>query len=262
MVGADSGWTAGDIAGFIGAAAWIPHVGGWVYRHLAPPRVTVLTGPTAQIGFTWFGPILNLRLNFSCERRDVVINGLTIKLVSESGDQRILGWRGTIDTFSHLKDAAGTAVGSLERESDATAIKVTTNAAYESFFRFQELKFIEAKEPLLNDVLEHERFLRESGKHLSAEMMQSEQMHKLTVFHRDSFWWQAGTYIAVIEPTALSAIKVARNRFRFALTTVDVDALRSNADLIPKVYEHALKVDGVDDPTPSLRWRSPSIRMA
>jgi hypothetical protein len=254
-------WTAGEIAGFIGAAAWVPHVGRWLYAHLAKPRVTVLTGAVAEVGYTSFGPILNLRLNLSCDRRDVVINRIRIRLIHESGDQRIFGWQGTRETFSQLKDASGTAVGTFERDSEATAVKVTTHSVYESFFRFQELKFIETKEPLFNAVVEHESYLRASGQDAHDEILGSEPMHKLKAFHRDAFWWQGGTYTAQFEIDALSEITIVRKRYSFMLTTVDVDALRKNIDTIPESYEHALKkgTEGFDKAEPMWRWRNPTI---
>lgn len=235
------GWSAGEVAAYIGAAAWIPHVGRWLYTHVTKPRA-VLTGPTAEIGYTTYGPILNLRLNLSCERRDVLVNRISIRLQHQSGNHRVFVWRGTRETFSHLKDASGTAVGSFERDSEATAVKVTTNSVYDSFFRFQELKFIEAKEPLRVALMEHESFLNASGKSVPDELLRSEPMHRIISFDRDAFWWEAGTYELRFEIGALSEITLAK---RVALS-----------------YEHMLKVDteGYDKAVPIWRWRNPSVR--
>lgn len=257
------GWTAGEIAGFIGAAAWLPHLARWIYSSVARPHLTLLTGSAAEVGYTSFGPIFNVRLSFSCARRDVVINRLGLQLTHESGDRRVFGWRGTRETFSHLKDASGTSVGSVERDSEAIAVKVTTRAIYESFFRFQELKFIEAKEPLVNAVLEHESYLRANPTGNCHEtLLASAPMHKLNSFHRDAFWWQPGTYTIDFQVSALTAVSVARTRHAFSLSTVDVEALRKNIEHIPRGYEVVLKAgtEGFDVKEPTWNWRNPVIR--
>ena len=255
-------WTAGEIAGFIGAAAWIPHASRWIITHFTRPRITILTGPNAEIGYTSFGPILNLSINLSAERHDVVVNGLKIKLKHESGDQRLFIWQGSRTTFSQLKDATGTAVGSFEQDTDATAFKVTTQAVFESFFRFQEKKFIEAKEPLFNSVVEHEVYLATSDKNKQDELLKSVPMHQLKAFHRDSFWWESGTYVVEFELSALTKIKVFRRKFQFSLSSSAVEKLRENIDTIPHIYEHMLKADveGYNKPEPVWNWQSHIIR--
>ena len=257
------GWSAGEIAGFIGAAAWLPHLGQWIYKSVAKSKVTVLAGPSAEIGYTTFGPIFNIRLNLSSERKNVVINRIGLTLNHESGDRRIFTWQGMRETFSHLRDASGTAVGSFDRDTEATAIKVTTDSIYDSFFRFQERKFIEAKEPLMNSLLEHEDYLRASshGDHRDA-LLASEPMHRMNAFHREAFWWEPGTYTVEFEMGALTAISLKRARYSFALSTVDIDALRKNIASIPTSYEVVLKagLEGFDTKEPTWNWRNPLIR--
>jgi len=255
-------YSAGEIAGFIGAAAWVPQLIRMGIRHFAKPKIAVLIGPKAEIGFTSFGPIFNLRLIFSAERQDVVINQLTISLTHENGNKRMFGWQGSRETFSQMRDASGTAVGSFDRDTDASAFKVTTQSVYDSFFRFQELNFIDEKEPYFNALIEHESFLRASGSGSQMGLLQSEQMHRLNKFHRNAFWWEAGKYTAEIQISGLSRFSVTRFRYEFHLTSLAVEALRNNIESIPTSYEYALLsgTEGFDKLEPSWNWQNPAIR--
>lgn len=58
------GWVA-----IIGAAAWTPHIIEWVYRFFARPKITVYPHKNPQIGYTFFGPIINIDLALLSEKK-------------------------------------------------------------------------------------------------------------------------------------------------------------------------------------------------
>lgn len=254
--------TAADIAAFVGAAAWLPQIGRWLYMLLAHPRLTLLTAAKAEVGYTSFGPIFNIRLSLSCQRRDVVINRMEVDLIHESSERRHFRWQGTRETFSHMKDASGRAVGSFERDSEALAVKVTTQSVYDSLFRFQEVSFISQNETLLNAVVEHEAYLRASGADHRRGLLNSEPMHKLNALHRDAFWWKPGIYRVEFRISALTKVSVVGTKKVFALTSADVEGLRKNIANIPESYEVIVMTgtEGYDKSEPTWHWRNPAIR--
>ena len=169
------------------------------------------------------------KLNLSCERRDIVINRIDVHLTHESGEHRLFRWQGT------RKDASGTAVGSFERDVEALAIKVTTQSVYDSFFRFQEVAFISQRDTLLIALAQHEDYLRASAPDHHHLLLSSEPMHTLNAFHRDAFWWKAGTYTLEFGISALTNVSVVRTKRAFTLTNQDIEGLRKNIANIPAV---------------------------
>ena len=60
--------TAADIAAYIGAAAWLPQIGAWIYNAVSRPELKIVSAGQIEIGFSMFGPIANATL----DRKSVV----------------------------------------------------------------------------------------------------------------------------------------------------------------------------------------------
>lgn len=58
-----------EIAAYIGAAAWAPQIGSWMYGWLVKPRVQILPERMVEVGFTTLGPIFNIRLALSASKK-------------------------------------------------------------------------------------------------------------------------------------------------------------------------------------------------
>jgi len=119
---------AADIAAYIGAAAWLPQIGVWIHGYFVTPRVTVLPGAEAEVGFTSYGPIFNVRMAFSADRKDAIIDGLEVMLKHADGDTRTLRWAGLSETFSEIRDDAGNRQV-VSRDESPVALKIGTNSA-------------------------------------------------------------------------------------------------------------------------------------
>ena len=51
-----------EIAAYIGAAAWLPQIAAWIYRSVIKPKLRVIPNQFAEVGFTTYGPIFNVRM--------------------------------------------------------------------------------------------------------------------------------------------------------------------------------------------------------
>ncbi|HQU09324.1 MAG TPA: hypothetical protein PLV25_05120, partial [Opitutales bacterium] len=96
-----------EIAAYIGAAAWLPQILAWIYRAVVKPKLRVVPNQMAEVGFTSFGPIFNVRIAFFVENRDLIIDGIDLVVRHEGGEERMFRWAGLGETFSEITDAAG-----------------------------------------------------------------------------------------------------------------------------------------------------------
>lgn len=67
--------TPGEIAAYIGAAAWLPQILNIFYKFFTKPKLRVFFNNTAEISFISFGPILNIRMGILAEKKISIIRG-------------------------------------------------------------------------------------------------------------------------------------------------------------------------------------------
>src|SRR5690349_19424067 len=96
-----------EIAAYIGAAAWLPQIATWVYRMVIRPSIRIVPDQYAEVGYTSYGPIFNVRMAFFAEKKDVIVDGIEMIVHHEDGDSCTLRWAGLAETFSEITDAAG-----------------------------------------------------------------------------------------------------------------------------------------------------------
>jgi hypothetical protein len=138
--------TPAEIAAYIGAAAWLPQIATWAYRKFVQPAVTIVPDKYAEVGFTPFGPIFNVRMAFSTENKDLIVDGFELLLRHSDGDTRTLRWSGLSETFSEITDAAGNRQV-VSRDQTPIALKIGTESLIEKFVRFQEPRYHEIDRP-------------------------------------------------------------------------------------------------------------------
>jgi hypothetical protein len=150
-----------EIAAYIGAAAWLPQIATWFYQWFVQPSIRLLPNQYAEAGFSSYGPIFNLRMAFSVENKDVIIDSMTLVLRHQNGESRSLRWAGLGETFSEITDASGNKqiVG---RDQSPIAIKVGTQTLLEKFVRFQEPRYHESERPLIQALVAHFNFLKQT----------------------------------------------------------------------------------------------------
>ena len=154
--------TAAEFAAYIGAAAWLPQIAAWIYRVLAKPKITIVPDRYADVGFTSYGPIFNIRMAFTADRKGAIIDGFELDLRHADGDVRTLRWSGLSETFSEITDAMGNRqiVG---RDQTPIALKIWTESLVEKIVRFQEPRYHETVRPALFAPRRSIQFLETKG---------------------------------------------------------------------------------------------------
>lgn len=221
-----------EIAAYIGAAAWLPQIAVWIYRALVKPRLRVVPDQFAEVGFTNYGPIFNVRMAFFVENRDIIIDGVELNIRHQDGESRTFRWAGLGETFSEITDASGKKqiVG---RDQSPIAIKVSTQTLPEKFVRFHEPRYHLADRPVTQTLVEHFNFLKQKTPDgFVPEVLASKEFYATIEGRQKWFWWKSGRYDVVLKPSSPQAFKLVESSFAFELSPVDVDRLRKNVALI------------------------------
>ena len=220
--------TPAEIAAYIGAAAWLPQIATWIYRKFVQSVVTIVPDKYAEVGFTAFGPIFNVRMAFSAENKDLIVDGFELLLRHSDGDTRTLRWSGLSETFSEITDAAGNrqVVG---RDQTPIALKIGTESLLEKFVRFQEPRYHETDRPVMSSLIAHFNFLKRSspGDYV-AQTLSSKELFAVLETRQKSFWWKPGRYQITLQLSSPKKFQLTHSQFHFELTSVDIDRLKQN----------------------------------
>lgn len=222
--------TAEEIAAYIGAAAWLPQIGTWIYRFFVQPTLRIVPDKYAEVGFTTLGPIFNVRLALSAEKKDLIIDGFELLLQHSDGDSRTLRWSGLAETFSEISDAAGRRQQVVSRDQTPIALKVGTESLIEKLVRFQEPRYHETDRPVLSSLIAHFNYLKRSNEPAAyvAQTLSSKEFRAVIEARERSFWWKPGRYEVTLKLSSPKRFKLSHSQFQFELTSHDVDRLRQN----------------------------------
>lgn len=243
-----------EIAAYIGAAAWLPQIATWIYRSLTKPTVTLVPDKFAEVGFTSYGPIFNLRMMLSSENKSLVIDGFELVLRHSDGDVHTLRWSGLLETFSEITDSAGNRQV-VSRDQTPIALKIGTESLSEKFIRFQEPRFHEIDRPATLDLVAHVNFLRQSSPDETIEKtLNSKELFSILENRKKAFWWKPGRYQIEARLSSTSKFNIANSKFCFDLTSVDIDRLKWNISTIENELRNIIQASVKDFKAMPINW--------
>jgi len=247
--------TPAELAAYIGATAWLPHIAAWTYRWFATPKITILPDRYAEVGFTSYGPIFNVRMVFASDRKDAIIDGFELVVRHEDGDVRTFRWSGLSETFSEIRDDAGYRQGTMGRDQTPIALKIGTESLVEKFVRFQEPRYHETIQPALSSLVAQFNFLKRSGtSDYVSQVLASKELFELNDVRQDSFWWKAGRYEATIKLSSPRKFRLTRSQFAFDLTSNHIDQLRQNLDMLTTEMRNVIESNLPDFQAQLINW--------
>lgn len=223
--------TSIEIVAYIGALAWLPHILGWAYREVVKPQIRVSCALTAEVGYSTLGPIVNINLAISTERRDALIEKITLALIHEKGEKRTLVWQTLNEHEQEFRTAEGQ-TSQWTRSQPATALKVGQFFLAEKRVGFQDLEFLNQWKQLESKLIEHYRHLKNTKNPDPFEaVLQSKEYSALLAFFRDYIYWKAGRYTFefVLEEAHLKTPH--KETFQMVLSQLDVTSLKGNVEL-------------------------------
>ena len=203
--------TAAELAAYIGAAAWLPQIAAWTYRLFVTPNITIVPDRYAEVGFTSYGPIFNVRMAFASGRKDAIIDGFELVVRHTDGDARTFRWYGLSETFSEIRDEAGNRQV-VSRDQTPIALKIGTESLVEKTVRFQEPRYHETVRPGISAPCGSVEF-PEAKRHSDyvSEILSSKELFELTDIRQKSFWWKAGRYDVTVKLSSPWKFRLTRS---------------------------------------------------
>lgn len=243
-----------EIAAYIGAAAWLPQIAIWVYRAFIKPTVTVVPDKYAEVGFTSYGPIFNLRMMLSTENKGLIIDGFELVLRHSDGDVHTLRWPGLLETFSEITDNAGNRQV-VSRDQTPIALKIGTESLIEKFIRFQEPRFHEIDRPATLDLVAHSDFLKQSSPDEYVEkILSSKELFSVLENRKKAFWWKPGRYQIEAKLSSTGKFRITNPKFYFDLNSVDIDRLMQNISTIDIELKNIIQSNIQDFKASPINW--------
>ncbi len=242
-----------EIAGYIGAAAWAPQIASWLYSRFANPTVRLIPQATVELGYTTYGPIFNVRLAMSTQRKDAVVERISVSLQHEHGEQHELVWTGLRETFSEITDTQGNRQV-VERDQPAIALKLSPTILVEKFVRFQEPSFHEAHRPLVEALAAEDSRLKSAGDDYREKTLASRELFTLLEFYRARFWWKPGQYTIRFGIRSPDHAKLAKVAYIFRLPQFEVEAMSKNLDLFKAALTNITMSDVPDYKPVPVEW--------
>lgn len=244
---------AEGVAAYIGAAAWLPQIGRFIYRKYAVARVRILPERSIELGYTSLGPILNVRLAFATDVKDAVLDRVSVELRHEGGDSKSLLWQSYAETFSEITDGTGNRQ-KVERDQPAIALKLSTSVLSEKFVRFQDANFQDQQRARFNDLQIQHDFLKSSEADYRDKTLASREVYNLIELYRERFWWRPGKYSLVFSVRSPDRTRLQKASYHFALSQSHVDELRANIDNMAPFIRNMVMAGTPDFDPAVLNW--------
>jgi hypothetical protein len=175
-----------SIASFIGAAAWLPQIFTWIYRISTKPLITITPDKFVEVGYTAYGPILNVRLSINVEKKDALLNNICLILRHEDGAEYQFEWVGMTEVLSEIKNNRGENQ-IVQQNSVPIQIKLSTLYLCEKFFNFHESRFLINKHSELNKLTAHWQYLKKHDETYYDKFFMSKKFENYLKFMREKF---------------------------------------------------------------------------
>jgi hypothetical protein len=250
-----------ELAAIIGALAWVPPIFVAVRSWMTKPKIRIITQPSPEIGFTTFGPILNLRVALTVTHKDIVITGIRLSVTHESGEQVTFSWRGIVQRMGTMNYPQVGAVP-FEKESNVLAMKVSLKDVEERFIRFQNLGYLQRKGELDAISIKKLAYLRQSGSFDGPSFLKSQEMADVYSFIRQSFAWKPGGYRLQVQLESPDAFTVLDDQYSFTLSPLEVQNLSDNLRHIEQYFANEVlpAKEGAQPAPIPWRWVYPDMQ--
>lgn len=217
-----------EITAIIGAASWINPIIFIMYKKLTKPKIKLIPEEVAEIGYSIFGPILNIRCAISIEKKDGIIERIEAEIEHENGDKHSLLWKFLDEVQFEFRSFSGEG-GIVGKNQPAIALKVSPQILVEKKIGFQDIYFQEKYQLLFNEFLNYINFLIKTDSLKSFDQLfTSKEFTDLNDFFTKSFYWKVGSYKLCIRTYVNSVKAPFEETWKFHLENKDIDVLQKN----------------------------------
>lgn len=252
--------TVADIVAYIGAAAWAPQILSWIYNAVSKPKLTIVSARTVEVGFSMFGPIVNATLAISSERRDALIEKITLLITHQQGEKRQLIWRVLNENQQQIRDAQGN-ISSQYKNNPAVALKVSTLSLTEKTVGFHDPDFESASRSTQTSIIEQFRHLESLDGNAAAldQLFRSREFEQAQREFENFMYWKAGTYEFSFSAQLAGVKNPHVQRFAVAFVENNIAVLRKNLELLVPYARATLSTNVEEQKLITWNWAYPVV---
>ena len=240
----------------LAASAWLPYLWERCMQWYRKPQIRVITHREAEIGFTTYGPIFNLRLAFSVKHKDIVVSDLKIRIRHQSGEEKVFEWQGITQQLGKMT-APDFSTLPFEKEQSVLAMKLNLREIEERFIRCQEAVFIERNREHTRKAVEKLVYLKEHQIFDIDNFMREKEMTDLISQTKQAFTWQPGKYNLSIDIQSPDKFDIVDNKREFELTQLNIEELSKNKDSVEQAYRSLILGTQEGDEAVNWQWQYP-----
>lgn len=247
-----------DWVAILGATAWLPYIILFLIKYLTKPEVRIITQKIAEIGFTTYGPIFNMRVAFSVKNHDLVLSNLKVKITHHSGEEKLFEWQGITQHVVKMYTSEGSIP--YEKENAVLAIKLNQKEVEERSIQFREKSFIEGQKEIADIIIKKLSFAKEQDNYDPITFLKTQEAKEMYNYIKHAFSWKTGNYRVVYEIESPDKYNLVGNEYEFNLTPIDIEELEKNKEIVEQDYINML-VNKEHEEYKKIywKWRNPSI---
>ena len=216
------------IIAIIGALAWLQQpIIGWLKKKYSKPKLTTFIHEDLEIGYTTFGPILNLNIAFSIENKDSLINYIDLRLVHASSNATFqLKWVWFEEKFMEIEVPEQLNIP-YKRNQIAIVLKLNTENVIEKKIGFQSSDF-KIKTSDLQKACNQEQLLLSNSQKSPSEIESKKCYNDYNDLFKSDFTWKEGKYNISIKTKLVDLKEEQEVNFSFNLNSLDIKKLEQN----------------------------------
>ncbi len=215
-----------DTIAIIGALAWSIPLINLIRNKLVTPKMDLIFGQNAEIGFSMFGPIINMNFSFIAINKRALIEEIKLDLEHENHGQQSFEWQWFEEELyeTNLPNAGPMPT---KKHQSAIALNLPKEILIEKRIGFNGIEFIKNNKVLNDKVVEDLLLImRNNEPNLSLEKKKS--FSEYVGFYNQSFDWKVGKYTATVKTALKGVNKNYNNKFEFSLNAIEVEKLEAN----------------------------------
>lgn len=247
-----------NLLAILGALAWSPHLVSLAKSYLTKPEVRIFTQKSAEIGFSTFGPIFNMRVAFSVKNHDLVVFNFKINVTHESGEEKLYEWQGLRQQVLQMHTSEGSIP--YEKEHSVLAFKLNQKEIEERIIQCQEISFIAGKKVHEDKAIKRLSFDIEQKDFDQIKFLDCQEMLDVYNYIKQAFSWKAGKYKVVFQIETPESFNLVDNEYEFTLIPIDIEALEQNKDNVKQDYINRLTGENHEKyKAVTWNWKNPPL---
>ncbi len=237
------------VLALLGALAWFPQLISWVNSFFTKPKLRFVPDGTTEIGYTFFGPIINHFFAISSDRKDALIEKMTFEITHEKGEKHNFCWKFLDERGPELTSVSGECAQWGKNQS-AIALKVTTTGLTEKKIGFQDTDFQDKLRGIVNVQSEKVFYLEKTQPQTyKDEAVKAKEFLDVLDFVKTGFYWKEGKYTVALFVYETTLKEPHSEYFEFELTKRDIEVLEKNIKEIHEYFKNLILYKGVDPKT-------------